>query len=123
MTPAGGIVLPVAAILASGWVLNLVRRGRLYVGYGIVILGLVSLVTFLSIAPVLRGLARSVLHALFPREPVAVVGLGALLVLLIYVLHQLSVLPDRVATLTQELAIRRAEGSPSGAGSDAAVEK
>ena len=107
MTSLGAIVLILAAGLMGGWILDLIRRGRLYVGYGIVLLALIVTVAVVSVVPLARGLAHALLARLFPSEPVAVVGLAALLLLLIYMLHQLSVLSDRVATLTQELAIRR----------------
>lgn len=108
MTTLGALVLIVAASLVGGWILDLIRRGRLYVGYGIVLLALIVGVAVVAVVPFARGFAHALLDRLFPSEPVAVVGLAALLLLLIYMLHQLSVLSDRVATLTQELAIRRA---------------
>jgi hypothetical protein len=110
MTTLGALVLILAAALVGGWILDLIRRGRLYVGYGIVLLGLIVMVVVVAVVPFARSLAHALLDRLFPSEPVAVVGLAALLLLLIYLLHQLSVLSDRVATLTQELAIRRAPG-------------
>jgi type II secretory pathway component PulM len=61
-----------------------------------------------------RALFGQALDALFPREPLAVIGLGALLLLLIYVLHQLSILSDRVARLTQEIALRESKSDGSG---------
>jgi hypothetical protein len=109
MTTLGAALLVLAAALIGGWILDLIRRGRLYVGYGIVLLALIATVTSVAVIPFLRRLATEALDSLFPKEPVAVVGLGAVLLLLIYLLHQMSVLADRVATLTQELAIRRSE--------------
>ena len=44
MTAAGAVLLLVAAALMALWILDLVRRGRLYVGYGIVLLTLLALV-------------------------------------------------------------------------------
>lgn len=117
MTTLGGIVLVLATLLVGGWILDLVRRGRMYVGYGIVLLALIGAVVGVSVLPVSSRLATTIMNALFPSEPVAVLGLGAVLLLLVYLLHQLSVLSDRVATLTQELAIRRAtirETDPQG---------
>lgn len=109
MTTLGAVSLIAISMLAGGWILDLVRRGRLYVGYGIVVLALVGIVVGIASWPWFRALLAPVLYGLFPREPVAVIGLGALLLLLIYVLHQLSVLSDRVAALTQEIALRVAD--------------
>ena len=108
MTAAGAVLLLVAAALMALWILDLVRRGRLYVGYGIVLLTLLALVVGVAVVSPARRLAAAALFTLYPSEPIATIGLGAVLLLLVYVLHQLSVLSDRVATLTQELAIRDA---------------
>lgn len=108
MTTLGSVVLFLAGLGVSVWLLNLIRRGRLYVGYGIVLLALIVGVVVVAVVPVVRSLTSALVGALFPREPIAVLGLAALLLLFIYLLHQLSVLSDRVATLTQQLAIRRA---------------
>lgn len=112
MTTPGIVVLAIGAALIAGWILDLVRRGRLYVGYGIVLLALVATVVVVAAVPVVRHFASALADSLYPREPIAVIGLAALLLLFIYLLHQLSVLSDRVATLTQELAIRRAGAPP-----------
>jgi len=123
MTPAGATLLLLVAAILSGWILDLVRRGRLYVGYGIVLLALLGLVAAVSVLPPLQRMAEAVLGRLFPSEPVAVIGLSAVLFLLIYLLHQLSVLADRVANLTQELAIRRADAGPDSAPADSSAGK
>lgn len=109
MTTLGSACLLAFALLVSGWILNLVRRGLMYVGYGIVVLLLLGGVAIAVVPMQAQSATLSVLTALFPREPFAIVGLAALLLLLVYVLHQLSVLSDRVARLTQEIAIRGAD--------------
>lgn len=114
MTTLGAVLLFGAAVLTALWVLDLVRRGRLYVGYGIVLLALLVAVAGLCIVSTARTLLGQALEALFPTEPLAVIGLGALLLLLIYVLHQLSILSDRVARLTQEMALRQSRGDRPG---------
>jgi hypothetical protein len=106
LSSIGAAFLVLASLLVAGWVLNLIRHGRLYVGYGIVVLVLVGAIAGMAVVPPFQSLSLAFIEALYPREPVAVIGLGAVLLLLIYVLHQLSVLSERVATLTQELAIR-----------------
>lgn len=112
MTLLGAVVLVVAALSASLWVLDLVRRGRLYVGYGIVVLALTAAATCMAVLPWPQRAATSLMDALFTSEPVAAIGISGIMVLLVYVLNQLSVLSDRVATLTQELAIRHASNQP-----------
>lgn len=114
MTTLGAVLLLGATALTALWVLDLVRRGRLYVGYGIVLLALLAVIGLVCTVYPVRSLIGQTLGALFPYEPLAVVGLGALLLLLIYVLHQLSILSDRVARLTQEIAIRQRREAASG---------
>ena len=110
MTGLGSLALALAGLVFASWILDRVRRGRLYVGYGVVMLGLVSSIVVVCVVPMIRRTALAFLGRLFPSEPVAVVGLGAVLLLLVYLLEQIAVLSDRVATLTQELAMRG--GSP-----------
>lgn len=114
MTTIGGVVLIGAAALTALWLLDLVRRGRLYVGYGIVLLALLIVVAAVCAFSPARAMIGQALDVLFPSEPLAVIGLSALLLLLIYVLHQLSILSDRVARLTQEIALRdpKSDGLP-----------
>ncbi len=114
MTTLGAVLVLGVAGLTALWVLDLVRRGRLYVGYGIVLLGLLAVVCAVCMVSPARALFGLALAELFPREPLAVIGLGAVLLLLIYVLHQLSILSDRVARLTQEIALRGRESDGSG---------
>jgi len=114
MTSLGALALLVATVLTVLWVLDLVRRGRLYVGYGIVLLVLLgSVAGVTTLAPVRRFVGLG-LDALYPAEPLAVVGISAVVLLLIYVLHQLSILSDRVARLTQEIALRNSRDKGPG---------
>jgi len=108
VTALGAAILLAVTVLVGGWILDLVRRGRLYVGYGIVLLALMGVAVSISVLPSIRSLAARLMGSLYPSEPVAVLGLATVLLLVIYILHQLSVLSDRVARLTQELAIRNA---------------
>ena len=110
MSVAGLIAVDLAGILLLLWVLNLVRLGRLYVGYGVILMMIVAaaLVT-LSWTP-LAGVADACLSRLFPSPSAAaaVLGVGFFLVMLVYVLGQITVLSNRLAILVQELAIEKA---------------
>jgi hypothetical protein len=105
MTPRSALVFDAGACLLAVWTLRLVRRDRLYVGYGvIVLLGLAAEVIVASF-----GRARSALM-LFTDMPssLAALGVGAALIaalLAIYVLSQLTVLSNRLTQVVQELAI------------------
>lgn len=87
------------------WTLRLVRRDRLYVGYGVmVLLGLAAEVIVASF-----GRARSALMWLTgTTTSLAALGVVAALIaalLAIYVLSQLTVLSNRLTQVVQELAI------------------
>jgi hypothetical protein len=100
---AGGTVVGLALLL---WVVTLIRQDRLYAGYGVIfVFGTLAAMAVLLVPPLLR-LATEASAALLP---VPSLGLGVLVIftfLIVYVFVQISVLSNRVMTLTQELAIR-----------------
>jgi hypothetical protein len=105
MTPRSALVFDAGACLLAVWTLRLVRRDRLYVGYGVmVLLGLAAEVIVASF-----GRARSVLMWLTgTTTSLAALGVVAALIaalLAIYVLSQLTVLSNRLTQVVQELAI------------------
>jgi hypothetical protein len=105
MTILGTIVLDVVGLSLILWLLNLVRLGRLYVGYGIVLLsGIVATLGVASVPPA-RAAVFGLLHALFPGAELIVVLWAAFVLILIYVLAQLTRIVNRVTTLVQELAL------------------
>jgi uncharacterized protein DUF2304 len=113
VTVAGVVVFDVFGLAVLLWLLDSVRRGRLYVGYGVILIGLlVGVVSAVSV-PALRSAAAEELSALFPAAPVAVVGFALVALLLIYVLGQLTILSNRLAQVIQELALKEARQYPS----------
>jgi hypothetical protein len=115
------MLVVLVALLLIAWVFNLVRLGRLYVGYAVlVVVAIVGGTTGLVLAPIRRRLDAAV-EVLFPAAGIAVVLTTMAVVALVYVLTQLTILSNRVAELTQKLAIleaRRGEATgrrvPSG---------
>jgi hypothetical protein len=105
MTPRSAFVFDAGASLLAVWTLRLVRRDRLYVGYGvIVLLGLAAEVIVASF-----GRAGSVLMW-FTGTTTSLGALGIVAALIaallaIYVLSQLTVLSNRLTQVVQELAI------------------
>jgi glycerol uptake facilitator-like aquaporin len=114
MTLLGAILLNLFGLLLILWVLNLVRLGRLYVGFAIVLL--CSILTTLGVAsvPPARAMAARLLHALFPGAEAVVLMGAAFFLILIYVLAQITRLVNRLATIVQELALRDAEQGRTG---------
>jgi len=109
MTVLGTIVLDIVGLILILWLLNLVRLGRLYVGYGIVLLfGIVATLGVASVPPA-RAAVFGLLRAFFPGAELIVVMWAAFVLILIYVLSQLTRIVNRLATLVQELALEDTE--------------
>jgi uncharacterized protein DUF2304 len=108
------LTVDVAAVLLIVWLLNLIRRNRLYVGYGaIFVLVIGAGMIALSVPPILARINR-LGPLLVAASGLVVLVLAFLVLMLIYVLGQLTLLSHRVNALAQELAIRRvAEGEPA----------
>jgi hypothetical protein len=117
MTLLGTFVLDALGLLLVLWLLNLVRLGRLYVGYGLVlVLSIVGTLCVASVPPA-RAAASGMLRALFPGAEIVVVACGAFLLLLVYVLTQITLIMNRLSTLVRELALREAQRDGAGAAS------
>jgi hypothetical protein len=110
------MLILLVGLLLIAWVFNLVRLGRLYVGYAVlVVVAIVGGTTGLVLAPIRRRAAVA-FDALFPAVGIAVVVTTMAIVALVYVLTQLTILSNRLAELTQQLAIleaRRGEATGS----------
>lgn len=113
MTFQGIIVLNLIGLMLLIWVLNLVRRGRLYVGYGIIfVLTILGIIVILSV-PTLLTFVTHLVGAVFPTSALTLLALCFIVLMLVYVLTQVTLVSNRVAVLVQELAVQRAkESSP-----------
>jgi hypothetical protein len=118
VTFIGVVVLDLFTLAVLLWLLDSVRRRRLYVGYGVIlILVLLGVVATISVPP-LRHVAEATFSRLFPAAPAAVVGFALIGLLLIYVLGQLTILSNRLAEVVQELALERVRREPPPKGDD-----
>lgn len=109
MTIPGIVFLDLVGAAMLLWVLDLVRRGRLYVGYGVIIVAAI-LGTMATISiPWLWVAVIGSFRTLFPVPSVApiVFALCFIGVMLIYILTQITVIANRLALVVQELAIER----------------
>jgi hypothetical protein len=109
VTVHGTVVLFLIGILLILWTLNLVRRDRLYVGYGValcVTIGGVLLI--LTIPSLLVGITRLV-GAIFPASALTLLALCFIVVTLVYVLTQITVVSNRLTSAIQEIALQRAK--------------
>ena len=108
MTVQGSILIIVFATVLTLWMLSLVRRGRLWVGYAVVCLVGFALIALFACIAALRHTAEDVLEYFFPKSGV-VVALGLLgAVALIYVLSQLTIISNRLVRAVQKVAVRQA---------------
>jgi len=105
VTLTGTLVLDVVGLLLVLWVLNLVRLGRLYVGYGIVLLSGIAGTVGVASVPRARAAVGAVLGALFPGAELVVVACAAFALILIYTLAQITRIANRLAALVQEQAL------------------
>ena len=118
-TSAVEVILPLRAVLVLDlmglffliWVLNLIRHGRLYVGYGVIfIAAILGTMVTLSVPKLLLGVTHLV-GAIFPASALTLLALCFIVVMLLYVLSQLTLVSNRLAMLIQELAIERSRES------------
>ena len=108
MTTQGIIVLIAVGLTLLVWILDLVRRDRLYVGYGIIfIVTILGALLVLLVPPLLGGMTRLV-GALFPASALTLLALCFIVFMLVYVLAQITVVSNRLVIVVQELAIRQA---------------
>ena len=112
------LIVDAIGLLTIVWLFQLVRRDRLYVGYGVIFVFVIFVGLVLLTLP---GTRRPLdwLGELASRAPALVaLGLAFVTLMLIYVLSQVTQLSNRLTTLTQELAIRDAtDSTPSSSGS------
>ncbi|HLA11538.1 MAG TPA: DUF2304 domain-containing protein [Pyrinomonadaceae bacterium] len=118
-TLAVEVILPFRAVLVLDlmglffliWVLNLVRHNRLYVGYGVIfIAAILGTMVTLSVPQLLLGVTHLV-GAIFPASALTLLALCFIVLMLLYVLSQLTLVSNRLAVLIQELAIERSRES------------
>jgi hypothetical protein len=109
MTIQGIVVLILIGLVLVFWILDLVRRDRLYVGYGVVLtLSIFGVILVLALPPLLTFVTRLV-GAIFPASALTLLALCFIVFMLIYVLTQVTVVSNRLAAVVQELAVQRAK--------------
>jgi hypothetical protein len=109
MTPAGVLSGALIGCVLLIWVVNLIRNGRLYVGYGVIfVLGTLTAIVVLLVPGLLEAVTAASV-ALVPVPSLSIGAIAIMLFLLVYVFTQITVLSNRVMHLTQELAIRGAQ--------------
>lgn len=108
MTAAGVVAVDLACLVLLAWVLNLVRLGRLYVGYGALFVALLAVCAATVSVPPLEQAVTVGLSIFFPSGGVTVLGFAFVVLLLIYILTQMTILSNRLSAVVQDLAIAQA---------------
>lgn len=109
MTIQGILILNLIGLGLLLCVLNLVRHGKLYVGYGVIfVVAILSTMLLLSVHPLLTGVTH-MLGAVFPASALTLLALCFIVLMVLYILTQLTQVSNRLTRLTQELAIRQAK--------------
>ena len=114
MTAAGVVAVDLGCLVLLAWVLNLVRLGRLYVGYGALFVALLALSAAAVSVPPLERAVTAGLQIFFPGGGVTVLGFAFVVLLLIYILTQMTILANRLSAVVQDLAITRARNEKGG---------
>jgi hypothetical protein len=108
MTFQGILVLNLIALVLLLWVLNLVRHGRLYVGYGVIFVAAISGAMLLLSVPWLQAAVTRIIGAVFPASAFTLLALCFIVLMLLYILTQITIVSNRLSKLVQQLAIERA---------------
>ena len=114
MTVLGTVLLDGVALALIVWLVNLIRLGQLYVGYGVVLLITIGGAGLLISVPSLLTLVTRLVGAELPASALTLLALGFIMSMLIYILVQITTLSNRLATVVQEFAVRQVGGSPAG---------
>ena len=109
MTTQGSLVLSLIGIAYLLWIVNLTRKGKLYVGYSVIWVVWIILGILVVGIPPLLDLVTDVTGALFPASALSVLAFGLIFAMQIYLLSQLSILSHRIASIAQHIAITEAQ--------------
>lgn len=108
MTLHGILLVNFIGLVLLLWVLNLVRHGRLYVGYGVIfVVAILGSLVLLSV-PWLLNIVTHLIGAIFPASALTLLALCFIVLMLLYILTQLTIVSNRLSKLVQELALERA---------------
>ena len=109
MTTWGTVLIDGVGLVLIVWLFHLTRLGRLYVGYSVAFLITIAGAGLLISVPDLLQLVTKLMGAEYPASALTLLALGFFMVMLIYMLVQITTLSNRLATVVQELAVRQVD--------------
>lgn len=105
MTLQGILVLDAIGLLFIVWIVNLVRTGKLHVGYGVLwLVASGAVVVLVSVPPLLAAVTAAV-GALFPASALSLLGFVFVFATLILFSVQLSKLSERQERLVETIGL------------------
>ncbi len=109
MTVQGVIVLILIGFVLLLWILNLVRRDQLYVGYGVIFVIIILAAVLILAVPALLTFITNLVGAIFPTSALTLLALCFVVFMLVYILTQVTLISNRLAVVVQQLAIQEAK--------------
>ncbi len=109
MTIQGIIVLILIGFVLLLWILNLVRRDQLYVGYGVIFVIIILAAVLILAVPTLLTFITNLVGAIFPTSALTLLALCFVVFMLVYILTQVTLISNRLAVVVQQLAIQEAK--------------
>ena len=103
MTTQGIVAIVLVCAVLAAWIVHLVVRGKLYVGYGVVWLAVFGAAAALVAVPPATRLLTRVSGAEYPASALTLAALVFIVLVLIYFSVQLSIIAARVQRVAQEL--------------------
>jgi hypothetical protein len=102
----GNLIADAIGLLLFGWVLNLVRKGNVYAGYGSALLTIIGGIICVASAPAqFVETLRHRIGEVMPSSLPVFLAIYCILLTLIYLLREITLISRRLRTLTQQLAI------------------
>ena len=96
------------SVALFAWIVDLVRRDRLYVGYGVIFVGVIVAGLAAISLPRALGAVSGLWIGVMPASGFVELVLLFILIMLIYGFSQLTRFSNRLTSLIQEIAIREA---------------
>jgi hypothetical protein len=109
VTIQGVLVVVLIAVAYLLWMVNLVRRGRLYVGYAVIWFGLAAITIPIVAIPGLLLFVTDLFGALIPVSALTFLAFAFLFGMQIYLLSQMTIMSRRIAQIAQYIAIKENE--------------
>ncbi len=113
----GILIADAIGLLLAAWILNLIRKGGIYTGYGSALLAvIVGIICIASTPARFTEKVTQWIGTVMPRSLAVFLAIYCVLAAFVFVLREITVTSGRLRALTQQLAIELAtRGAPRSA--------